>query len=129
MAKGKKVTQIPPVRQVSTPSSTRGAQGKQVSKILLWVGGGIILIISFANLTVWSRNVIAQWRREPIEKEIAQWEQIVQETPTYRDGYLKLATLYWKLHEDKKSQEALNRAEEIDPNYEETRELKMRLGY
>lgn len=96
---------------------------------VLWVVGGIILIISFANLTVWGWNVVAQWRREPIEKEIAQWEQIVQETPTYRDGYLKLATLYWKLHEDGKAKAALDEAQKIDPNYEETKKLRGLLGY
>lgn len=61
---------------------------------------------------------------EELEKLISKWEKIVSETPTYRDGYLHLALYYFKLGNKIKAQENLQKALELDPNYEETRELE-----
>lgn len=97
--------------------------------LLLWLGGGVILFISLANLTFWAENKIANEQREPIEAEITKWEEVISRTPTYRDGYLKLATLYWQIKEDEKAEQALSSAEKIDPNYEETEKLRGLLGY
>lgn len=117
-------------KQTKNKKVTQIAKISQTSKVwLLWIGSGIILLISLLNFGLWSRNKIAGWQRQPIEQEIAKWEEIVSNTPTYRDGYLKLATLYWKLKEDNKAKESLNRATEIDPNYEGIEELKKKLGY
>lgn len=97
--------------------------------LLLWLGATFIIIITLANFYLWGRNSLANWQREPIQKEIKEWEEVVRETPTYRDGHLKLATLYWKINEDQKAKEAINKAKEIDPNYEPTYKLEEKLGY
>lgn len=102
---------------------------ENLKKGLLWVGGIIVTIITLTNLALWGRNGLATWQREPIEKEIKEWEEIVEKTPTYRDGYLKLATLYWQLRQDDKAKAALERVKEIDPNYGATYELEEKLGY
>ena len=88
-----------------------------------------MVLISLSIFSLWTRNELAKFTREPIEQEIIKWEQLVLVTPTYRDGYLKLATLYWRLDEDEKAKEMLTRAKGIDPNYEETEKLKKDLGY
>lgn len=95
----------------------------------LWLLGALILLLAISNLALYARNEHAKWQRSPIEAEIKQWEEVVAKTPTYRDGYLKLATLYWKLRQDDKAKEALENAKEIDPNYDATYELEQKLGY
>ncbi|MBI3290047.1 hypothetical protein HYZ78_01490 [Candidatus Microgenomates bacterium] len=111
------------------PKVARVPQVSRVSRVLLWAGAIIILLAALSNLGLWARNEYAKWQREPIETEIKQWEEVVEKTPTYRDGYLKLATLYWKLRQDDKAKAALERAKEIDPNYDATYELEQKLGY
>lgn len=61
---------------------------------------------------------------EDIRKLISAWEKIVEEKPNYRDGYLQLAVLHYKLYENDKAKEYLEKALELDPNYEPARELE-----
>lgn len=98
-------------------------------KLLISFGGGIIVLISLSIFSLWAKNEVATFLRTPVEREIKEWEEIVNKTPTYRDGYLKLATLYWRLHEDEKVKENLDIARHLDPNYEGTQTLKKELGY
>ncbi len=120
MARKRKVTppKVRPIRQ---------AQGEH--SWLLWLCAIVILLFAISNLALYARNEYAKWQKTPIETEIKQWEEVVAKTPTYRDGYLKLATLYWKLRQDDKAKAALERAHEIDPNYEATYELEQKLGF
>jgi len=60
-----------------------------------------------------------------IKKLINLWEKIVAEKPNYRDGYLQLAILNYKIYENEKAEEYLNKALAIDPNFEPARELKV----
>lgn len=106
-----------------------GAGKSQNWNLLLLVGATFIVIVSLINLGLWVRNEIAKSQRASIEQEIAKWKEVVTQTPTYRDGYLKLAALYWKLNEDEKAKEALDRAKDIDPNYEETENLRRTLSF
>lgn len=59
-----------------------------------------------------------------IRRLISAWEKIVEEKPNYRDGYLQLAILHYKLYENDKAKEYLNKALDLDPNYEPARELE-----
>jgi len=71
---------------------------------------------------LWSR-----WREEKpeeLEKLIAEWEGIISERPNYRDGYLKLALFHYKLHENEKANGYLQKALELDPNFEPAREFE-----
>lgn len=61
---------------------------------------------------------------EEVEKLIAEWEDIISEKPDYRDGYLQLALLHYKLYENEKAKEYLQKALELAPNFEPTRELE-----
>lgn len=61
---------------------------------------------------------------EEVEKLIAEWEAIISEKPDYRDGYLQLALLHYKLYENEKAKEYLQKALELDPNFEPTKELE-----
>ncbi len=50
-----------------------------------------------------------------LSNEIIFWEKIVNDNPTYVDGYLKLAVLEWPLDKTKSSH-FLQIARELDPN-------------
>lgn len=117
MARKKKVTP-PKVRKVEQTKRSW----------LLWVCAALILLFAISNLGLFVRNEYAKWQKAPIEAEIKQWEEVVAKTPTYRDGYLKLATLYWKLRQDDKAKAAIEKSIEIDPNYDATYELEQKLG-
>ena len=98
-------------------------------KLPAFIFAGTVIFFSVINLTLWTLNELAEEKRKPIEREIAGWESLLSKTPTYRDGYLKLATLYWRLKDDQRAIKNLEKAEEIDPNHEETKKLKEKLEY
>lgn len=102
---------------------------KPTNNTALLIVACLVLFTSIINASIWLRNIIAQKEYETLITEINRWEQIVSQSPTYRDGYLKLAVLYWKIRDDHKAQNAVTKAIEIDPNYEETKNLKQKLGY
>jgi tetratricopeptide (TPR) repeat protein len=61
---------------------------------------------------------------QDIKELITLWEGIVAQRPDYRDGYLQLAVLNYKVFEDKKAQDYLKKALVIDPNFVPALELK-----
>lgn len=65
---------------------------------------------------------------EEIKGLIQSWEKIIAEKPDYRDGYLQLALLHYKLYEDQKAEEYLQEALIIDPNFEAAKQLTEFLG-
>lgn len=58
------------------------------------------------------------------QKTIYQWEQITQERPNYRDGWIWLAVAYYKNNDKEKAHQALQKAKEIDPNNETLSQIK-----
>ncbi len=75
---------------------------------------------------LWQRKKEAN--PEDIRKLIQFWEKILSERGNYRDGCLQLAFLHYKLFENKKAKEHLERALELDPNFQPARELERILG-
>ncbi len=83
--------------------------------------------LSVLGATSWFEELWLRYQEEnpqELQKLVEKWERVVSETPTYRDGYLHLALYYFKLGNRQKAQENLQKALELDPNYEETRELE-----
>jgi tetratricopeptide (TPR) repeat protein len=76
--------------------------------------------LSLENL--WQEKQLAD--PQDIEKLILLWEEIVAQKPDYRDGYLQLAVLNYKISEEKKASDSLKKALLIDPNFEPALELK-----
>lgn len=71
---------------------------------------------------LWQRKYYSD--PKDVKKLIAAWEKIIEEKPGYRDGYLQLTYLHYKIYENKKAKEYLEKAIELDPNYEPTRDLE-----
>lgn len=63
--------------------------------------------------------------REPrkIRDETSFWENQVKLKPDYRDGWIQLAIRHYQLYEMEKAKTAINKAFEIDPNFETTKKL------
>lgn len=55
---------------------------------------------------------------------INHWENIMAEKKDFRDGYLKLALLYYLIYDNQKAQENIQKALQLDPNYEITKRLE-----
>ena len=45
------------------------------------------------------------------------WQGVVANSPTFRDGYLQLAIIHYKLGDTIESKSALQKVLELDPNY------------
>lgn len=61
---------------------------------------------------------------EDIKELIKYWEGIVSEKPDYRDGFIQLALLHYKLYQNEKAKEYLQKALELDPNFKPAREME-----
>lgn len=87
---------------------------------------GILGVATSTLAQLWQRKM--ESNPEDIRKLIEYWEKIVAEEPDYRDGYLHLALYYFKLGNKDKARENLDKALDLDPNYEPAKELEKILG-
>lgn len=75
-----------------------------------------------------SKNIKAKekldLKRAKITKEISFWQSFFEKNKGYRDGYLRLAILEYKLRNFNKAKSYLDEALAIDPNFEKGRELE-----
>lgn len=60
---------------------------------------------------------------EEVRDETTRLQEIMNQLPNYRDGYLRLAILNWKLYRPFVAQKYLQKALEIDPNNEMARKI------
>lgn len=65
---------------------------------------------------------------EKIEAQIGYWHKILEKAPGYRDGYFQIAVLNYQIYKDREALEAVNKALEVDPNFEPAKKLKRLLS-
>lgn len=65
--------------------------------------------------------------RQKVIDEIAYWKEIVTQYPDYRDAYYTVAVLEYKLGNLTESNNYLQKALQIDPNFEKGRLLELEL--
>ncbi len=80
-----------------------------------------VLGTSLSPLKIWQK---IQNEPQRIKEEIVYWQKIVAERPSYRDAYLQLAILNYQIYENQKAKDYLNKALELDPNFEPTQKLE-----
>lgn len=97
-----------------------------INRILLMRISQLLLFIFVCLSIFWpKRDLIAEWKEKTrIEAEISKWEKLLKKYPGYRDVYLRLAVLNWQIKNIKKSQECLQKAKAIDPNFLTTKKLE-----
>lgn len=62
-----------------------------------------------------------------IFSEISFWESKIKQFPNFRDAYIRLAILNWKVHLDDQAKLYLDQAKKIDPNNETVKKLQSML--
>ena len=88
----------------------------------------LILIVGvqmgYPLLTRWQLQVKRQKELQEKKMVIFKWEEILAAKPDFRDGWLKLAVSYLEIGAVQKAKEALDKAKELDPNYEKIKEIE-----
>lgn len=59
-----------------------------------------------------------------LEKEISNWESLLEKRLNYRDAYLELVMLHFQLKRVETARDYLEKARELDPNFPLTKELE-----
>lgn len=75
-------------------------------------------MVNIENQRTAQKILGAQTHLKLDQKIITYWEQILEERPDYRDGWIQLAAAYLKTGEKSKAKEALSRAKTLDPTNE-----------
>ncbi len=68
-------------------------------------------------------------RKSVIVSQIQVWQEIVGKYKDYRDGYLTLAILEYRLGDNDQARLYLKQALSIDPNFEKARDLEKILRF
>lgn len=85
----------------------------------------------FMGIDIRQKTIIANnldLERQQIIRDIKKWENIVRDYEDYRDGYLQLALLEYKLGNSEKAKRYLEVVFEIDPNSVDGRELEKKIN-
>lgn len=87
--------------------------------LFILISGLILIFNLYPRPVIIDKKIVADQREIKITKmEIERWEKITINYPNYRDGYLKLANLYWKLFDEDKTNYFLEQVRRVDPNSE-----------
>lgn len=65
--------------------------------------------------------------REQVVREITYWEDVVSKHQDYRDGYLKLALLEYRLGNTQKAKAYIEKSLSIDPNHKPALDFRRKL--
>lgn len=71
-----------------------------------------------------SKIELLQSQPEKVKQEILFWQKISEDYPYYRDAYIKLSILHWKLYQSFNSKKNLDEALSLDPNNKKLELLK-----
>ncbi len=85
------------------------------------------IIVSFDLYSNYKTQKQLTAEKVKVVKELAYWQKEVGDKPNYRDGYFSLALIYYQLKDFENSSENLDRAMNIDPNFEKGKELRVLL--
>jgi tetratricopeptide (TPR) repeat protein len=83
---------------------------------------GIFVAILYQGntlFTTWQTFSLIQKEEAQIYQEVTYWQDITRKFSNYRDGYFSLAVLYYRLGNDMKAKENLDKVLSIDPRFEQ----------
>ncbi|MBI4096886.1 MAG: hypothetical protein HY428_00530 [Candidatus Levybacteria bacterium] len=96
-----------------------------------FVSGILLMGIIITGVSLWQNNeALAKVKQERARyvQEVAFWKRVVDQYDGYRDGYFKLALLTYQLGEKTQARSYLQKAMELDPNFQEGRAFAQKLG-
>ncbi len=107
---------------------------RSVLFLFLFLILGLILFLNIISVDYFSalgktpeELKLEEQRKEETKKlqeDILLWQHELAEKPNYRDVYLKLAVLNWRLHRRFEAFKFVQEALQIDPNYQEALNLQ-----
>lgn len=111
------------------PSNSRSIPERLNSDEIVFLVGTIavllaMFVVSMDLYTTFNKQHGLVQEKNKVIREIAFWENEVKVRPDYRDAYFSLALLSFRLKDVDASRKYLNKALEIDPNFEKGRELE-----
>lgn len=92
---------------------------------------GIIIVLT---LTIINLNIHFQPPKKipsqvsNYQKELDYWKNFTQQNPTYRDAYIRIAELEYKLGNTNKAQHTIQTAKNISPNLDKIHLIQKVLG-
>lgn len=97
-------------------------------KVAIVIASFLMLIgLAIVGLDVWKNyqgSKLTSEKRQVLVKDKTKWEEILQKHPDYRDGFLALAVIEFRLGNKERSEDYLNKSLEIDPNYEDAKKFE-----
>lgn len=78
-----------------------------------------LFLLSEENKKTKAKVLGLQIERKKEEEVILKWEQLLAERPQYRDGWIQLGNLYYKIGDLQKAKETIQKVKQLDPNNEE----------
>lgn len=106
--------------------------GKEQTKQFLSAFGVITAIILIVLIALQLLSVYGHYKEKErlqgerirLQQEALYWQGVVEKYKDYRDGYYNIALLSYRLGEDKKAWDNLQKALILDPNFEPARTLE-----
>lgn len=94
--------------------------------------GLLLLVILFFLIAFALKNLSdynsSKSERTELEKQTKYWENVVVQRPDYRDAYLQLAILEYRLGDKEEAKVYLEKVLILDPNFGEARNLEKELN-
>lgn len=124
--KKKKSLQFPNISRFITETKDKLSWEDKKHFVYLFIAV-FVLFIAFMAIDIKQKLVMSnsmQLERKQVLEDIKKWESVVNKYKDYRDGYLELAGLEYRLGNMNKAKEYLNKVLTIDPNSKQGRELE-----
>lgn len=113
------------LKEFKFPRISRRITDKKVWSVVVSVVIGLAILIVGADLqkSIQGKQHIEK-ERIKIAKDIEYWEKTIEKYKDFRDAYFQLAVLNYQLGEIEKAKSFLQKTLELDPNFEEARDLE-----
>lgn len=114
-----------PILKNKLPRISRRITDKKVWSVVALVVIGVAILIVGADLQKNIQNKQnLEKERVKVVREIEYWEKTIEKYKNFRDAYFQLAVLNYRLGNFEKAKSFLQKTLELDPNFEEAKDLE-----
>lgn len=98
-----------------------------ISSVLSFLFVLVIMFQAVMLFQTWQKFSTIQAEKARLYQEVGYWQDVTGKFANYRDGYFSLAVLYYRLGNDEKARENIEKVLSIDPRFEQGIALSMLL--